>query len=82
MKRKTNENGITAIYVRRSVADRDNNSLSILFASRNSVIILSKARLRDLLRVLSSLQSNPTLISLSFFFILSRAEIFLTSYRL
>lgn len=29
MKRKTNENGITAIYVRRSVADRDNNSLSI-----------------------------------------------------
>lgn len=29
MKRKTNENGITAIYVCRSVADRDNNSLSI-----------------------------------------------------
>ena len=28
-KKKTNENGITAIYVRRSVADRDNNSLSI-----------------------------------------------------
>lgn len=29
MKRKTNDKGITAIYVRRSVADRDNNSLSI-----------------------------------------------------
>ena len=29
MKKKTNENGLTAIYVRRSVADRDNNSLSI-----------------------------------------------------
>ena len=28
-KKKTNENGITAIYVRRSVADKDNNSLSI-----------------------------------------------------
>lgn len=29
MKKRTNENGLTAIYVRRSVADRDNNSLSI-----------------------------------------------------
>lgn len=45
MKRKANENGITAIYVRRSVADRDNNSLSIesqkedciRYAGKNSV---------------------------------------------
>ncbi len=30
MKKKvTNNGGVTAIYVRRSVADRDNNSLSI-----------------------------------------------------
>lgn len=29
MKNKVNKNGITAIYVRRSVSDKDNNSLSI-----------------------------------------------------